>query len=669
MTDNTNAKMLAMQKEHGPLLEVKDLAIDFTTDTGKPVHAVRDANFTVYPGQWVAIVGESGSGKSTSAMAVLGLLPGTGHVVNGSIKLDGEEIAGAKQSEFDKLRGTKMGLVPQDPMSNLNPVWRIGTQVKEALKANNMDVDHEKRSALAKALAGDEVEVKGNDDETFLGAKELPELMTEAKKALTEAGVSGEAFDKAVARFTNEWVPGSETRWRVADDLIKAGVADDQAWYLAKKYVTGSTMDDRIAGLLSEAGLPDAATRARQFPHEFSGGMRQRALIAIGLACRPDLLIADEPTSALDVTVQKRILDHLHMLTDSLGTAVLFITHDLGLAAERAQHIVVMYKGQVVESGPSLEVLQHPQHPYTKRLVAAAPSLASQRIISAKERGEDADALLDHHIAGESTLEKSEHIITVDHLTKEFKLPRKKEMFKAVDDVSFSVKRGTTLAIVGESGSGKSTVANMVLHLLKPTSGKVFYEGRDTSTFKFKDLLGFRRHVQPVFQNPYGSLDPMYSIFRSIEEPLRIHKIGDKKWRANRVKELLDMVEMPASVMGRYPNELSGGQRQRIAIARAMALDPDVIVCDEAVSALDVLVQDQVLRLLNDLQAEKGLSYLFITHDLAVVRQIADEVVVMQHGKLVEHATTDEVFDHPQKQYTRDLLDAIPGGKLQLGLD
>ena len=669
MTDNTNAKMLAMQKEHGPLLEVKDLAIDFTTDTGKPVHAVRDANFTVYPGQWVAIVGESGSGKSTSAMAVLGLLPGTGHVVNGSIKLDGEEIAGAKQSEFDKLRGTKMGLVPQDPMSNLNPVWRIGTQVKEALKANNMDVAHEKRSALAKALAGDEVEVKGNDDETFLGAKELPELMTEAKKALTEAGVSGEAFDKAVARFTNEWVPGSETRWRVADDLIKAGVADDQAWYLAKKYVTGSTMDDRIAGLLSEAGLPDAATRARQFPHEFSGGMRQRALIAIGLACRPDLLIADEPTSALDVTVQKRILDHLHMLTDSLGTAVLFITHDLGLAAERAQHIVVMYKGQVVESGPSLEVLQHPQHPYTKRLVAAAPSLASQRIISAKERGENADALLDHHIAGESTLEKSEHIITVDHLTKEFKLPRKKEMFKAVDDVSFSVKRGTTLAIVGESGSGKSTVANMVLHLLKPTSGKVFYEGRDTSTFKAKDLLGFRRHVQPVFQNPYGSLDPMYSIFRSIEEPLRIHKIGDSKWRANRVKELLDMVEMPASVMGRYPNELSGGQRQRIAIARAMALDPDVIVCDEAVSALDVLVQDQVLRLLNDLQTEKGLSYLFITHDLAVVRQIADEVVVMQHGKLVEHATTDEVFDHPQKQYTRDLLGAIPGGKLQLGLD
>ena len=667
--ENNESKLVAMQKEQGPLLEVKDLAIDFTTDRNRAVHAVRDVSFSVYPGQWVAIVGESGSGKSTSAMSVLGLLPGTGHVVGGSIELDGQELVGLKQKDFDKLRGSKMGLVPQDPMSNLNPVWRIGTQVKEALAANNMDISHEKRSKLAKALAGDEVDVKSNDDETFISSAELPALLDAAKAAIAEAGITGEAAERSLAYFKEEWVPGSETRWRVADDLIKAGVKNDTAWDIAKKHVTGSTMDDRIAGLLSEAGLPDAATRARQYPHEFSGGMRQRALIAIGLACRPELLIADEPTSALDVTVQKKILDHLHMLTDSLGTAVLFITHDLGLAAERAQHIVVMYKGQVVESGPSLEVLQHPQHPYTKRLVAAAPSLASQRIISAKEHGENADALLEHHVVGEQKLETSETIITVDHLTKEFKLPRKKEMFKAVDDVSFSVKRGSTLAIVGESGSGKSTVANMVLKLLEPTSGTVTYEGKDISGFKGKELLDFRRHVQPVFQNPYGSLDPMYSIYRSIEEPLRIHGIGDKKSRVKRVRELLDMVELPESVMGRYPNELSGGQRQRIAIARAMALDPDVIVCDEAVSALDVLVQDQVLRLLNDLQAEKGLSYLFITHDLAVVRQIADEVVVMQKGKLVEHATTDEVFDHPKQQYTRDLLDAIPGGKLQLGLD
>ncbi|RFD74728.1 diguanylate cyclase [Gardnerella vaginalis] len=669
ISTHKNVDALAMQREQGPLLEVKNLQVDFTTDSKKAVHAVRDASFSVYPGQWVAIVGESGSGKSTSAMAVLGLLPGTGHVTGGSIKLNGQEISKLKPKEFASLRGTAMGLVPQDPMSNLNPVWRIGTQVKEALLANGVDVSHEKRSALAEALAGDAVEVKSNEDETFLGSKELPELMEVAHKSLAEIGLDEFKVNEAMGYYKKEWVPGSETRWRVADDLIKYGVNDDKAWEIAKKYVVGANVDDRIAGLLDEAGLPDAATRARQFPHEFSGGMRQRALIAIGLACRPDLLIADEPTSALDVTVQKRILDHLHTLTDSLGTSVLFITHDLGLAAARAQHVVVMYKGRVVESGPSLDVLQHPQHPYTKRLVAAAPSLASQRIISVKEHGGNADNLLEHHVVGEQTLEKSEHIITVDHLTREFKLPRKKELFKAVDDVSFSIKRGTTLAIVGESGSGKSTVANMVLRLLKPTSGTVTYEGKNIAELKGADLLDFRRHVQPVFQNPYGSLDPMYSIYRSIEEPLRIHKIGDKKSRQNRVRELLDMVRMPASVMTRFPNELSGGQRQRIAIARAMALDPDVIVCDEAVSALDVLVQDQVLHLLNDLQAERGLSYLFITHDLAVVRQIADEVVVMQHGKLVEHATTDEVFDHPQKEYTRDLLDAIPGGNLELGLD
>ena len=660
-------KNMTTNQEQQPLLDVRDLQVDFTAD-GRTVHAVRDASFNVYPGQWVAIVGESGSGKSTSAMAVLGLLPGTGKVTGGSIRLNGRELVGLDRKDYEALRGSQVGLVPQDPMSNLNPVWRIGSQVKEALTANHMDVSREKRSRLAKALASDEeVTLKKSDDELFISSKDLPGLLQAARQALSGAGVAD--VDKTMEALKAQWDVGSETRWGVAKSLIDAGVDDDAAWTLAKEHVTGSDMDDRIAGLLSEAGLPEAATRARQYPHEFSGGMRQRALIAIGLASRPDLLIADEPTSALDVTVQKRILDHLRSLTESLGTAVLFITHDLGLAAERAQHIVVMYRGQVVESGPSLEVLQHPQHPYTKRLVQAAPSLASQRIISAKQRGQDAEDLLEHHVKGESTLERSEHVITVEHLTREFRLPRRKEMFKAVDDVSFSVKRGTTLAIVGESGSGKSTVANMVLHLLKPTSGRVTYEGQDIAGFGSRQLMEFRRHVQPVFQNPYGSLDPMYSIYRSIEEPLRIHKIGNAKSRQKRVKELLDMVEMPESVMGRYPNELSGGQRQRIAIARAMALNPDVIICDEAVSALDVLVQDQVLRLLNDLQAEQGLSYLFITHDLAVVRQIADEVVVMQHGRLVEHATTDEVFDHPQRQYTKDLLDAIPGGKLRLGLD
>nr|WP_018143809.1 ABC transporter ATP-binding protein [Alloscardovia criceti] len=657
MTENTNIP--------SPLLEVKDLHVEFNTSAGN-VKAVNSATFNVYPGQWVAIVGESGSGKSTSAMAALGLLPGTGHITSGSIKLEGEEISHYTAKQFEAIRGSKMGLVPQDPMSNLNPVYRIESQIKESLVANNIDITKEQRIALADGLNLTAAEqtamsnIRDDKDELFLGSAQRDELLAAAKDA-----AQGIVSDEILSTWEQTWTPGSITRWNVRHDMVQAGISETVAAELAEKYVTGSSMSDRIAGLLDEAGLPDAAMRARQYPHEYSGGMRQRALIAMGLAARPRLLIADEPTSALDVTVQKKILDHLHTLTDSLGTAVLFITHDLGLAAERAQHIVVMYKGHIVESGPSLEVLQHPQHPYTKRLVAAAPSLASKRMESTKER-----ALIHSEQSAAGHPENlNDTIISVKNLVREFKVPGRRELFKAVDDVSFDVKRGTTLAIVGESGSGKSTVANMVLHLLDPTSGTVTYEGEDIHSFDAKRLLDFRRHVQPVFQNPYGSLDPTYSIFRSIEEPLRIHKIGDAKAREARVRELLDMVEMPQSVMSRYPNELSGGQRQRIAVARAMALNPDVIVADEAVSALDVLVQDQVLHLLNDLQAERGLTYLFITHDLAVVRQIADEVVVMQHGKLVEHASTDEVFKSPQTQYTRDLLDAIPGGKLELGLD
>lgn len=661
MSEKNTNKADSAEYAAQPLLEVKNLQVQFETSAGT-VKAVRDANFTVYPGQWVAIVGESGSGKSTSAMSVLNLLPGTGHIVGGSIKLDGKELTSLSKKEYVALRGRKIGLVPQDPMSNLNPVWKIGTQIKESLKANNIDVSREMRSKFVSAFEREENGDNSGDDELFLGSEYAAALFREAEKAVKSAKNNDKETKKILDEFKQSWNVGSITRWHVRADLVKAGVEREKAAKIAAKYVTGATESDRIAGLLSEAGLPDAAVRSKQYPHEFSGGMRQRALIAMGLAARPELLIADEPTSALDVTVQKKILDHLRSLTDALGTAVLFITHDLGLAAERADHIVVMYKGQVVESGPGLEVLQHPLHPYTKKLVSAAPSLASRRLSSVRERVKN-DAKKDSKDA------KSDEIIKVSNLVKEFKVPGKKEMFKAVNDVSFSVKRGTTCAIVGESGSGKSTVANMILQLFSPDSGKILYEGKNTADFNKKELLDFRRHVQPVFQNPYGSLDPSYTIYRSIEEPLRVHGIRTKEERVDRVRKLLKMVDLPEAVMTRYPNELSGGQRQRIAIARAMALNPDVIVCDEAVSALDVLVQDQILRLLNDLQKERGISYLFITHDLAVVRQIADDVVVMQRGRLVEHADTDSVFSNPKTQYTRDLLDAIPGGKLKLGLD
>ncbi|MTD92305.1 dipeptide ABC transporter ATP-binding protein [Corynebacterium hiratae] len=570
-----------------PLLEMKDVRISFTTSTGV-VEAVRGVNMTIYPGQSVAIVGESGSGKSTTAMSILGLLPGTGKVTGGQILFEGEDITHYNNKQFESLRGDKIGLVPQDPMSNLNPVWRIGTQVEESLKANHV--------------------------------------------------------------------------------------------------VEGSKRHERVVELLEEAGLPDAERRAKQYPHEFSGGMRQRALIAIGLAARPKLLIADEPTSALDVTVQKTILDHLEHLTEELGNAVLFITHDLGLAAERAEHLIVMHRGRIVESGPSREILRSPQHPYTRRLVKAAPSLASSRIRAAKEAGVEAKELKSGEAIGTavepgSTAADSAEgsssaaqapVISVRNLTKEFDIRGQrggKKLLKAVDDVSFDIRRGTTLALVGESGSGKSTVANMVLGLLEPTSGTIEFEGRDTSKLSKQELFKLRRKMQVVFQNPYGSLDPMYSIYKCIEEPMALHKVGSRKEREARVAELLDMVSMPRSAMRRYPNELSGGQRQRIAIARALALRPEVIVLDEAVSALDVLVQNQIIQLLAELQSELSLSYLFITHDLAVVRQTADDVVVMKKGQAVEQGTADDIFENAQQEYTRNLINSVPGMHLDIGTD
>jgi peptide/nickel transport system ATP-binding protein len=400
----------------------------------------------------------------------------------------------------------------------------------------------------------------------------------------------------------------------------------------------------------------------------------------MGLAARPKLLIADEPTSALDVTVQKQILDHLDKLTDQLGFAVLLITHDLGLAADRADHLVVMYRGQIVESGPAREILRDPAHPYTKRLVSKAPSLASQRLSSQKARAKVREQAM--QTAGEIVSElqdTDEHVgevpndvIVAENLTKVFKLrgarPWQSVDFVAVDDVSFRLRRGTTTAVVGESGSGKSTLARMVLDLLPPTSGTVTFDGVDIRSLKGKEQLQLRRQMQPVFQNPYASLDPLYTIYESIAEPLRTHDIGDSKQREARIRELLEKVSLPTSVMRRFPAELSGGQRQRVAIARALALEPEVVICDEAVSALDVLVQAQILELLNDLQAELGLSYLFITHDLAVVRQIADDVLVMQDGKVVESASVTKVFDDPQEAYTRKLLDAIPGAGIEMAV-
>lgn len=562
-----------------PLVQVQDLEITFKTGTGD-VHAVRGVSFDISPGETVAIVGESGSGKSTTATALIKLLAGNGSISGGKVLVEGKDITGYNERQMAAVRGGIIGYVPQDPMSNLNPVWSVGFQVREAIRANGV------------AKGRKEVEAKAIE-------------------------------------------------------------------------------------VLKQAGLADAERRMKQFPHQFSGGMRQRVLIGIGLGADPKLLIADEPTSALDVTVQKVILDHLESLTKVKNTALLLITHDLGLAAERASKLIVMHRGKIVEAGPSLAILQNPQHPYTKRLIAAAPSLASRRIHSTAGEhvvdGADAVDVLKlavRHEDTEAEVAAAPVTISVKDLRKTYTIRRggfKSDPLHAVDGISFDIHKGTTMALVGESGSGKSTAARLVLGLEPPTGGDVTVGGTSIAGASNKELFELRRRMQVVFQDPYASLDPQRSIGAIIAEPLKVHKVGDRRSRLARVEELLDQVALPTALAHRYPNELSGGQRQRVAIARALALTPDVVVLDEAVSALDVLVQAQILQLLADLQEELDLTYLFITHDLAVVRVVADEVAVMERGKIVEAGATDEIFENAREPYTQRLLDAIPGAGIEFG--
>jgi peptide/nickel transport system ATP-binding protein len=557
-----------MESTAVPLLRVRDLAVSFTTNGGE-VQAVRGVTFDIPAGATLAIVGESGSGKSTTAMAIIGLLSGNGRVTAGSIQFNGTELVGMPESGMRKIRGGSIGLVPQDPMSNLNPVSKIGTQVAETLL-----------------------------------------------------------------------VHGKATRRNVTERVIES---------------------------LTAAGLPDAAARAKQYPHEFSGGMRQRALIAIGLACSPKLLIADEPTSALDVTVQRTILDQIDTMTAELGTSVLLITHDLGLAAERASHLVVMNKGEVVETGPAAQLLANPQHEYTKALVAAAPSVAAARAQPGALRLAVPLVVRDRDQAPDVAAESSPaNIIEVRNLSKLYPVRGKREPFVAVDDVSFDIPRGQTVAVVGESGSGKTTTARMMLRVVDPTSGSINFNGQDVAKLDKRQLRDFRQRVQPIFQDPYSSLNPSFTIGRVVEEPLKAYKRGSETERRARVRELMDQVSLSPTLLRRYPGELSGGQRQRVAIARALALNPDLIVCDEPVSALDVLVQAQILKLLGDLQEQLGLSYLFISHDLAVVRQISDLVCVMKDGAIVETAKSEQLFSTPEHPYTRRLLASIPGNELKI---
>ncbi|HEX5288307.1 MAG TPA: ABC transporter ATP-binding protein [Streptosporangiaceae bacterium] len=533
-----------------PVLTITDLSVTFATARGE-VAAVQNVSLEVAAGETVAIVGESGSGKSTLAACVNRLLADNGRITGGMITLRELDITAATEKVMTGVRGNRIGLVPQDPTTNLNPVMKIGAQIVEA------------------------IEVHGR--------------------------------------------------------------------------ARGQAARDEAIRLLAQAGISEPEARFHQYPHEFSGGMRQRVLIAMALACRPEVLLADEPTSALDVTVQRLVLDQMAALAADVGAAVLLITHDLGLAAERADRVAVMYHGEIVETGPAARIVSAPQHEYTRRLLAAAPGMASAKIAPAPAAGSGAEP---------------EILLDITGARKKYRIRGRRDPFLAVDGVDIKIPRGQTVAIVGESGSGKSTTARLALRLEAADGGTVRYRGTDVSGLRGAALLGFRRAVQPVFQNPYSSLDPRYTIGRVVDEPLRVHKLGDAASRRAAVGDLLEKVALPASFADRYPHELSGGQRQRVAIARALALSPDLVVMDEPVSGLDVLVQEQILDLMVSLQRDLGLSYLFISHDLAVVRLVSHQVYVMREGKVVESGGPDEIFQAPREEYTRQLIAAIPGQSL-----
>ncbi|MEA9985607.1 ABC transporter ATP-binding protein [Subtercola sp. RTI3] len=428
------------------------------------------------------------------------------------------------------------------------------------------------------------------------------------------------------------------------------------------------SVNAEVLEALEAAGLDNVVLRARQYPHELSGGMRQRVLIASALAGRPQLIVADEPTTALDVTVQKRILDHLASLVASRGISLLIITHDLGVAADRADRVLVMQGGRVVEQGRPADILVSPAEEYTRRLIAAAPGLAPDGRVKVRHAAGSAAPVGSAARRGAAVpLEAAASpapILSIVSVSKDYRLPRSPDgerTFRAIDSVTLDVPTGQTLALVGESGSGKTTTLRVALGLEKPTAGRVLFDGTDITDTRWSELRPLRQRFQLVHQNPYSSLDPKFTVGQSIIEPLVSFGIGDRVSRRARLRELLDQVALPAAFADRRPFELSGGQRQRVAIARALSVKPDLVFLDEPVSALDVSVQEQILTLLASLQNELGVSYLFISHDLAVVAQIAHRVAVLNRGAVVEQGATADVFTSPQSPYTRALLDAIPG--------
>ncbi|WP_035991753.1 ABC transporter ATP-binding protein [Leptolyngbya sp. KIOST-1] len=626
------------------ILNVKRLTVHFDVDN-QQIQAVNDISFQVKRGQTLGIVGESGSGKSVTSLAVMGLVPSPpGRVVNGEIWFDDGtgnpvDFCTLGETQLQQYRGGRVSMIFQEPMSSLNPVYTIGFQMVEAIRQHQAISKEEARQQAIARL------------------KEVKLLPADAEMAAT---IRAE-------------LP------RLDDPSLQAEVERRQQAIL-----------DR-------------------FPHELSGGQIQRVMIAMAISCNPDLLIADEPTTALDVTVQATILDLLRELRDRRGMSLIFITHDLGIIAEIADQVAVMYQGRIVEAGPVWEMFAQPQHPYTKGLLACRPQpnqrlrllptvsdfmavdlagtevnpvaanggqlligavpVIHERVLDAEAQARFAPLTEAELTARAATLAANGPLLAVENLRVGYPVRgvfgKTQRHVMAVQDVSFQIQKGETFGLVGESGCGKTTLGRALLRLVPTMGGKIWFEGRDVLGLGSSQLRQLRRDMQIVFQDPYSSLDPRMSIGAAIAEPLKIHGvIKSRRNQRERVAYLLDRVGLPASCMNRYPHEFSGGQRQRVCIARALALNPKFIICDESVSALDVSVQAQVLNLLKELQAEFDLTYIFISHDLAVVKFMSDRIMVMNQGRVEEIGPAEQVYRQPQTPYTQALISAIPVGSL-----
>ena len=552
-----------------PIAKIENLRVQFQTKEG-PVVGVEDVSFEINAGETVCVVGESGSGKSVSSLSLMRLVEfGGGEIAGGRLLFDrkdgGEvDLAKTEQNLMRTIRGNEIGMIFQEPMTALNPVFTVGRQLTEGLRVHK---------GLGKAEA-----------------------------------------------------------------------------------------NERAIELLRQVRIPEPERRLDQYPHELSGGMRQRVVIAMALACEPRLLIADEPTTALDVTIQAEILALMDRLKRETGTAVMFITHDMAVVAQMADRVVVMYQGNKVEEGPVEQIFENPQHDYTKALLAAVPKLGEMQ---GKALPEPMKLFGVENQKIEPITGKEEVLLQVRNLTTRF--PVKGGFFRrtvaqvhAVEDVSFDIKKGQTLSLVGESGCGKSSAGRSILRLVEPNSGTINLDGKDIMALDSRGLREARLDMQMIFQDPFASLNPQMILMDQVAEPMKNYGARTKEEMRARVEMLFDRVELPRSFMKRFPHELSGGQRQRIAIARALALNPKLIVSDEAVSALDVSVQAQVLNLMMELQADLGLSYLFISHDMAVVERVSHQVGVMYLGRIVEIGPRAAVFENPQHPYTQALMKAVP---------